>query len=96
MRCITSVITQSHFIFSHQLNLNVDPPEGERRGKPNHWWFTDSLKAQKDETVQIPALKILDLEQRLSQSWQTAPGHAQQRLAEEQAEDKGGLQRKQK
>lgn len=65
-------------------------------GRSNHWLFTDPHKAQKDELVQIPVLEILKLKQRLTQNWHTALGHAQERLAEEQAEDNAGLQRKQK
>lgn len=58
--------------------------------------FTDPHKAQKDEPVQISALEILELGQKLTQPWQTALSYAEERLAEEEAEDNAGLQREKK
>ena len=71
--------------------MNADhtlPHQEGWRGRLNQQLFTDPLRADNDELVQSPALENLELEQRLTQSWQTALVHAQERLAAEEVETK--------
>lgn len=84
------------FHFHELTKPKCYPPKVEWGGRPNRRLFTDPHKAQKDELVHIPVLEILKLEQRLTQSWHKALGHAEERLAEEEAENNAGLQRKHK
>lgn len=79
---------------SFLLNLNVDPKKGmEKIKSPVVPWPTSGSKRWPSPDS---CSGNFGNGTRMTQSWQAALNHAQERMAEEEAVDKADLQRKQK